>query len=433
MEFASLSPAEQIVQLINRLYRTQLTTTSGGNLSVMDRDGVLWITPSGIDKGSLTPEDIIQVLPDGSFRGPHKPSVEHPFHLAVYRARPDIRAIVHAHPPTLVAFSLIRENPLPDLTPTCRELCSEIGSAGFGIPGSDTLVRCVLDAFRRGCGTVMMDNHGAVVGDADLLSAFLRFEALDFTARTEIHARTLTGGELPRRLSDADFAHWTRAAEAVLPETFAPAAPGAEERELRQQMCALIRRAYSNNLITGAQGIFSCRLSCGDFLITPDGGDRLSLEAEDMVLIRGGKAEAGKSVPAAFRLHGAIYARSPEIRSVIQAEPPHIMSFAVTDVPFDAKLIPESYIMLKNVRKFPFGWASVYAERLAEALSVKEPAAIVENECVLSCGVSPINAFDRLEVMEYTARSVVDTVRIRRQIVPITPDEIRNMEVTFHL
>ena len=78
----------------------------GLKIMVVDDDGNIWITPSGIDKGNLTRADMIQVKPDGTLIGPHKPSVEQPFHKEIYRRRPDLRAIVHAHPPTLVAFSL---------------------------------------------------------------------------------------------------------------------------------------------------------------------------------------------------------------------------------------------------------------------------------------------------------------------------------------
>lgn len=60
--------------------------------------GDIWITPSGIDKGSLTPRDIVQVKPDGTVIGIHKPSIELPFHAQIYRRRNDIKAVVHAPP-----------------------------------------------------------------------------------------------------------------------------------------------------------------------------------------------------------------------------------------------------------------------------------------------------------------------------------------------
>ncbi|MDX9938927.1 MAG: class II aldolase/adducin family protein, partial [Sphaerochaetaceae bacterium] len=98
MDFSLLHPADQLVMIMDRIYRRGMTTTSGGNLSIRDEAGCVWITPAGIDKGSLTRQDIVCVLPDGTVKGAHKGSSELPFHLAIYEARPDLHAILHAHP-----------------------------------------------------------------------------------------------------------------------------------------------------------------------------------------------------------------------------------------------------------------------------------------------------------------------------------------------
>ena len=142
-----MHPAEQIVMLINRVYQKGLTTTSGGNLSIMDSEGVIWITPSGIDKGSLTPADICKVLPDGTVIGKHKPSVELPFHKLVYKTRPDVSAVLHAHPPALVSFSLIRKAPDVNIIPTPHQVCGEVGIAKYEVPGSEALGKNVAAAF----------------------------------------------------------------------------------------------------------------------------------------------------------------------------------------------------------------------------------------------------------------------------------------------
>ncbi len=83
-----MHPAEQIKVIIGRIYRSGMTTTSGGNVSIMDDNGDMWITPSAIDKGSLTERDIICVKADGTIVGPHKPSSEYPFHKAIYQMLP---------------------------------------------------------------------------------------------------------------------------------------------------------------------------------------------------------------------------------------------------------------------------------------------------------------------------------------------------------
>src|SRR6188768_440539 len=91
-------PRDEIMQTMERIYRYRMTTTSGGNLSIREQNGDIWITPARIDKGNLTRQDIVRVAADGTVDGLHRPSSEFPFHRAIYHARPDIRAIVHAHP-----------------------------------------------------------------------------------------------------------------------------------------------------------------------------------------------------------------------------------------------------------------------------------------------------------------------------------------------
>ncbi len=83
MDFDLLHPADQIVMIMQRIYNYGMTTTSGGNLSIKDENGDIWITPGGIDKGTLTRRDICCVKPDGTQIGPHRPSIEFPFHKTV--------------------------------------------------------------------------------------------------------------------------------------------------------------------------------------------------------------------------------------------------------------------------------------------------------------------------------------------------------------
>jgi L-fuculose-phosphate aldolase len=82
VRFDLLHPADQIVMIMQRIYAYGMTTTSGGNLSIKDENCDVWITPAGVDKGSLARRDIIRVGPDGT-SGSHRPSSELPFHLSI--------------------------------------------------------------------------------------------------------------------------------------------------------------------------------------------------------------------------------------------------------------------------------------------------------------------------------------------------------------
>lgn len=149
MKFELLHPAEQIVMIMERIYGYGMTTTSGGNISIMDENGDIWITPSGIDKGSLKPDDIVLVRSNGEIVGKHKPSVELPFHEVIYRSRPDIKAIIHAHPPAIMAFSLARKIPNTKLILNVHLVCGEVELVDYALPGSTALGQKIADAFKE--------------------------------------------------------------------------------------------------------------------------------------------------------------------------------------------------------------------------------------------------------------------------------------------
>ncbi len=430
MNFEMMHPADRIVTIMNRLYNYGMTTTSGGNLSICDSDGTVWISPSGVDKGSLRREDIMQIKKDGTIVGPHTPSSEYPFHLAIYAARPDLKAVLHAHPPALVAFSVIRKNPNTKITPDASIICGDVKMAKYALPGSKLLGEKIADEFKSGVNTVMLENHGVVIGAEDLFKAFMRFETLDYCARLEINARSL--GKEPIELSDKHLDVYKAKVSPVMDE-FIPRTHTSEELEARREMCHLIHRAYDNQLFNSTQGTFSRRLSDGSILVTPHAMDRKYLEPEDLVRIENGKKEQGKNPSRSITLHSAIYEQHPEINSIILAHPPHIMAFAITDADFDARLIPESYIMIKNAKKFPFGSSFLQPVLMAKEISIKEPVALIENDCVIVAGTSLLNAFDRLEVLEYSAKSLIDSTYLGQQVVKISPEEVKEIEVAFKL
>ena len=167
-----MHPRDQIIMIIDKIYHSGLTTTSGGNISIIDDNGDIWVTPSAIDKGSLRASDIVCVRKSGTIEGRHKPSSEYPFHKAIYEARPDLKAVVHAHPPALVSFSIVRQIPNTNIIPQAKNVCGPIGYAAYKLPGSDALGEIIANEFKTGFNAVIMENHGTVVGGTDLKDAF---------------------------------------------------------------------------------------------------------------------------------------------------------------------------------------------------------------------------------------------------------------------
>jgi L-fuculose-phosphate aldolase len=428
MRFDLLHPADQIVMIMQRIYAYGMTTTSGGNLSIRDDDGDVWITPAGVDKGSLARRDIIRVRPDGSAEGPHRPSTELPFHRAIYERRPDLRAVLHAHPPALVAFSIVRRVPQTNLVPNVHEVCGPVAYAGYALPGSEGLGGAIASVFAKGIDTVLLENHGIVVGGRDLFRAFMAFETLDFCARLEIAAHRM--GK-PRPLTAEQLALGARKREAPLPP-FEPGPASSGERAARREMCELIHRAYDQQLVSSTQGTFSQRLSGDDFVITPFGLDRKYLEPADLVRVENGRAEAGKTPSRSVGLHQRIYQAQPAISAVIIAHPPSAMVFAVTDSVFDSRTIPESYILLRSIPRLPYGTHFTDVERTAATLSGRNPVVILENDSLMVSGSTLLQAFDRLEVAEYSAKAII-AARDLGEIVAINAPQVAALVEAFGL
>jgi L-fuculose-phosphate aldolase len=428
MNIQYIHPADQIVMFMQRVYDKKLTSMSGGNLSVRDNEGNIWITPASIDKGSLTRKDIICVHPNGDCEGPHAPSSELPFHRSVYKLRPDLNAVLHAHPPALVAFSVVRRLPELNLTPTVRYMCKNIKMAAYAIPGSQALSAEVGKVFEQGCNIALLENHGVCVGAADMLTAFQQFETLNYAAELEALATRLGEirplSETARQMSKTNVCSELR--------NVSPQPCSSEELAARRDLIALIRRSYRMGLFTAAQGTYSTRLSDGSFIITPLHADPAYLEADDLVRIQDGAKEPGKTPDADVLLHQKIYAKNPQIGAIAFAQPVHSMVFAVTDMPFDTRTIPESYILLRDVKRIPFEAAYQNLDDVAAEFDNAHPVLLIENKSVMVTGASMLQVFDRLEVMEMTAASILKAQALGT-IAHIPSDEIAALKTAFHL
>jgi L-fuculose-phosphate aldolase len=210
------------------------------------------------------------------------------------------------------------------------------------------------------------------------------------------------------------------------------------ERELRQQVVEIVHRAYDRCLMTSTQGVVSARVGEDEFLMTPAGSDRRALGLADLVLVSGGRREQDKCPSLGARLHRAIYRRHPEIGSVITAQAPHITAYALVPQAFDTKTIPESYVILRHLEKvdletFYGGLLGEEQEAVAARLSPRTPALIVENGGLLTTGATILQAFDRLEIAEYSAQSLIDITAKVGAWTPLEEPRLRELEMAFGL
>lgn len=174
-----------IAEFMCRLYRQGLTTTSGGNISARCGDYIL-ITPSASDKGNMRGEEIGVLDLEGRIIGSaFRPTIESNMHLEIYRARPDVEAVVHAHPASASAFAASSAEINTAYLAESHVVLGKIAYAEYRCQGTVELAEIVAISLSDS-DCVIMRNHGALTVGSNLLQAFDRLEVLESTARINL-------------------------------------------------------------------------------------------------------------------------------------------------------------------------------------------------------------------------------------------------------
>ncbi|MHC1723373.1 MAG: class II aldolase/adducin family protein [Aminipila sp.] len=433
MKVEKLKPSEQLCKIMSRIYDSKLTTVSGGNLSLKDQEGNIWVTPSGGDKGRYEVSDILRILPDGNIEGTKKPSVETGIHRSILADRPEFKAVVHAHPAGLVAISLLRELPETMIIPQVANAVKNIKLAAYGCPGSEELRENVAEEFKKNCQTnvAILENHGAfVASEIGIQDAFGIFKDLDFSVRLQAKAQNFIG-KSPNLISQEQLEYYNNSLKPKF-ETFNQKKISESEMQLRELICDFCDRAYRRDLFTQNIGVISARLDSESFLITESGADNAELTVDEVVKVQGLAVEKGKIPSKSVMLHKKIYEENPEVNAIIMAAPEDAMVFAITDLEFDLKTIPECYIVLReDIAKFPFGATIDKQMELAQYFNKKSPVAIIENDCYICTGTSIFNAFDKLEVVEFSAAAVINAKLLGKELKPINQMQVKEIKDRF--
>jgi len=180
---------------IGRLcYERNFIVAADGNISARMSDGTILITPTGAMKGFLQPHHIAHINDKGEVLddGP-KCSSETGIHLASYEIRPEMRAVVHAHPPHAVAMTIAGIDLQLPIIPEIVVTIGGIPTAPYGTPGTHELADSIRDLLR--CSdTMLMQNHGSVTIGPNLMDAFKKLDMLEHTAKILYLAHTVKGG-----------------------------------------------------------------------------------------------------------------------------------------------------------------------------------------------------------------------------------------------
>jgi len=237
--------ALQIVLACHRMYGRGFVTATDGNISARIPNGNILVTPASLNKGQVGESDLVEVTAAGSpVTLSRKASSELSMHLFVYEHRPDVQAVVHAHPPYATGFATARM-PLPDaLLPEVILGLGTIPLAEYATPSTDE-VPVSLAPFVKEAHAVLLSNHGVVTFGTSVEEAYFRMEKVEhashilFVARMLGGEKSLTGAELAR-LSEVTMGYENTSSEER------STAVDASEHTLKQ----LIREVLSEKLKT---------------------------------------------------------------------------------------------------------------------------------------------------------------------------------------
>ena len=188
-----------IVEVGRRMYARGYTASNDGNISVRLGSDRLLMTPKSVCKGFMTPDMMCITDLDGKkLQGDRDPSSEMLMHLEVYRQRPDVQAVVHAHPPTATGFAV---SGIPLDRAVLAEVLTTLGSipiAEYGTPSTRELADAVSPYVKAHDG-LLLANHGALALGRDLFAAYYKMETIEHFARISLVARMLGGERLLSR------------------------------------------------------------------------------------------------------------------------------------------------------------------------------------------------------------------------------------------
>ena len=176
----------RLAECCHLLYDRHLTVSAGGNMSVRLGEDEILITPSGVNKGLISGDDLVKMDMDGNVISGGKPSIEHKFHIGIYKENPETNAVIHRHPLYCLALAVKGEDIKSCLTPEGVLLLDQVPTVRYETPGSQELVDAVMEY--ADAPAMLMAKHGAITQGRTLEEAFNRMEELEFQAHLQILA-----------------------------------------------------------------------------------------------------------------------------------------------------------------------------------------------------------------------------------------------------
>lgn len=186
---------QQICDIGKRIYDRRMVASNDGNISVRISDNEYLCTPTGVSKGFMTPEYICKIDGEGNVLEANegfRPSSEIKMHLRVYAKRPDVKAVVHAHPIFATSFAIAGIPLTQPIMPEAVIALGEVPIAEYGTPSTEEIPDAV-EKYLPYYDAVLLANHGALSYSDSLLAAYHKMESLEFYAELLFRSRQLGG------------------------------------------------------------------------------------------------------------------------------------------------------------------------------------------------------------------------------------------------
>jgi L-fuculose-phosphate aldolase len=196
----------QIIKVGRKLESMGLVAASDGNISCRAGEDCMLITPSGVSKGDIEPEEIAKTSTLGNLlEGPMRASNEIQMHVHVYRMRPDVSAIVHAHPVVATAFTLAGFPFNSKVLPEVWLMLGKVPVAPYATPSTDE-VPLSIEPYIMGSRAILLKRHGALTFGESLMEACMRMEKLEHCAKILFYASMLEDRKAPVALAESEIA-----------------------------------------------------------------------------------------------------------------------------------------------------------------------------------------------------------------------------------
>lgn len=247
---------QDIVDIGRLVYQKGWVAANDGNISIRLNGEQILATPTGVSKGMMQPDDLIVVDYEGNkISGRKERTSEILMHLTIYQMRPDVHAVVHAHPPVATGFATAGLSLSKALLPEVVIGLGCVPLAEYGLPGTPELSKTIIPLIPRH-DAILLANHGAVAYGKDIYQGFFRMETVEHFARINLVAELLGGARvLPsqevRKLVESRARYGFSSASAAGPgcptvaEDLGPGAKDGEERfsVTREELIQLVEEA----------------------------------------------------------------------------------------------------------------------------------------------------------------------------------------------